>query len=134
MPGCPLKIRFYASGPVSPLSPWLKFIWEKSQPVRYLSGHTRVEAGSGKVGGPSGTGPAGSAAAASSMDFEFDTNDEIAPSGTPLAKLNKDNKELRGSARKKTSDLNSILSNMQRHKIADQMATGAPVAKPPSHS
>lgn len=82
------------------------------------------------AGGDGGRIPANRAAAAASMDFEFNTSDEIVPSGTPLAKLNNDNKELRGSARKKTSDLNSILSNMQRHRRIDQMATSSPAAKP----
>ena len=81
--------------------------------------------GAGTAGGIANA-PTGAPAA--SMDFEFNTTDEIAPSGTPLAKLNKDNKELRGSARKKTSDLNSILNNMQRHRRIDQMATGSPAA------
>ena len=77
--------------------------------------------GAGHEVGVSGSG--------SMADFEFDTADEIAPGGTPLHKLTT-SKELRGSARKKTSDLNSILSNMKRHRKYDEMATNSPAAKP----
>jgi len=50
-------------------------------------------------------------------DFDFDTEDDGMLS-TPRGKLQltSANKELRGSARKKTTDLSSILSNMKRHK------------------
>ena len=50
-------------------------------------------------------------------DFDFDTEDDGMLS-TPRGKLQltSTNKELRGSARKKTTDLSSILSNMKRHK------------------
>ena len=68
-------------------------------------------------------------AQAQAAGFEFDTADEIVPSGTPLAKLST-SKELRGSARKKTSDLSSILNNMKRHRKIDEMATNSPAANP----
>ena len=53
----------------------------------------------------------------SKNDFDFDADDDGMLS-TPRGKLQlvSSNKELRGSARKKTTDLSSILSNMKKHK------------------
>merc|ERR1711978_264133 len=53
----------------------------------------------------------------SKNDFDFDADDDGMLS-TPRRKLQlaSSNKELRGSARKKTTDLSSILSNMKKHK------------------
>ena len=57
-------------------------------------------------------------AANTKNDFDFDTEDDgilATPRGKLQLTTNRD-KELRGSARKKTTDLSSILSNMKRHK------------------
>ena len=53
----------------------------------------------------------------SKNDFDFDADDDGMLS-TPRRKLQlaSSSKELKGSARKKTTDLSSILSNMKKHK------------------
>ena len=49
--------------------------------------------------------------------FDFDTeDDEMLSTPRGILQFTSTNKELRGSARKKTTDLSSILSNMKRHK------------------
>merc|ERR1712060_529340 len=62
-------------------------------------------------------GSAKNNASSSKNDFDFDADDDGMLS-TPRGKLQlaSSSKELRGSARKKTTDLNSILSNMKKHK------------------
>ena len=71
------------------------------------------------IGGLSGGGtPKQSDKAKAKNDFDFDTEDDGILT-TPRGKLqltSSAHKELRGSARKKTTDLSSILSNMKRHK------------------
>ena len=74
--------------------------------------------GAGRLSGTSLGASKNTDAASTKNDFDFDTEDD-GMIATPRGKLqltsNKD-KELRGSARKKTTDLSSILSNMKRHK------------------
>ena len=62
-------------------------------------------------------GSAKNNASSSKNDFDFDADDDGMLS-TPRGKLQlvSSSKELRGSARKKTTDLSSILSNMKKHK------------------
>ena len=72
------------------------------------------------------------AASAAAMDFDFDANDDaIKPgAGTParMALHPGQQRELKGSARKKTTDFNSILSNMRRHKQMDAAKAKAAAA------
>ena len=71
-------------------------------------------------------------AAAAAMDFDFDADDDaIKPgAGTPtrIALHPGQQRELKGSARKKTTDFNSILSNMRRHKQMDAAKAKAAAA------
>ena len=73
------------------------------------------------------------AAASAAMDFDFDAeeDDAIKPgAGTPtrIALHPGQQRELKGSARKKTTDFNSILSNMRRHKQMDAAKAKAAAA------
>ena len=54
----------------------------------------------------------------SQNDYDFDNEDDGIAATPARSKLimSSANKELRGSARKKTTDLSSVLSNMKRHK------------------
>lgn len=75
-------------------------------------------------------------AAAAAMDFDFDADDDdaIKPgAGTParIALHPGQQRELKGSARKKTTDFNSILSNMRRHKQMDAAKAKAASAAAP---
>ena len=77
--------------------------------------HVVSSGSSGSLGGLSKPGDQ----ARAKNDFDFDTEvDGMQNFTTPKSKLQltSANKELRGSARKKTTDLSSILSNMKRHK------------------
>ena len=84
------------------------------------SGETKIPLGvsSGSSGSLGGVSKQADQAKAKN-DFDFDTEvDGMQNFTTPKSKLQltSANKELRGSARKKTTDLSSILSNMKRHK------------------
>ena len=76
------------------------------------------------------SGSADKEAASAAMDFDFDADDDSTPTGTPtrIALHPGQQRELKGSARKKTTDFNSILSNMRRHKQMDAAKAKAAAA------
>ena len=56
-------------------------------------------------------------------DDGFDFEDEAA-AGTPTQRQRTPGGALRGSARKKTTSLDGVLSNMRRHKIIEEKMAG----------
>lgn len=72
------------------------------------------------------------AAAAKSMDFDF--ADESAPSSATPKRFGAAHRELKGSARKKTTSFNSVISNMKRHQKMDaaNRAKASPAGQGPS--
>ena len=63
--------------------------------------------------------------AKASMDFDFDNEDLTDLKSTPtLASSRNAKRELTGSARKRTTDYNSILSKMQRERKTDDNSEG----------
>jgi hypothetical protein len=73
-------------------------------------------------------------AAKAAKDFDFDADEDMNTTPTMSRKSlpGSAQRELKGSARKKTTDLKSILSNIQRHRKIDEAAASSDPATPTS--